>query len=147
MLTLVVLGNRLKDDGSMSDLMRERLNLALEIEVKLSPDLIILSGGVANKKAKIPEAQVMEKFLTEKGVDGKKLLQENKSLSTKQNAKFSVPLAAQRGTTQLLLCTSSEHMHRSFLNPIQLFSKQLKKYPNVTLRTCCCVEDLEILCK
>ena len=61
MLVLVVLGNRLNDDGSMSELMRERLNLTLQIEKRLAPQIIVLSGGVANKKANVAEAEVMQR--------------------------------------------------------------------------------------
>lgn len=146
MLALVVLGNRLNDDGTISELMRERLNLALQVENRLAPQIIVLSGGVANKKAKVAEAEVMKRILVQNGVALQKIVQENKSLTTKQNAQFSVPIALQKGATQILVCTSEEHMHRAYLNPVKLFSKQLKKHPDVKLFSCCCLDDLEQLC-
>ena len=146
MLVLVVLGNRLNDDGTISELMRERLNLALQVENRLAPQIIVLSGGVANKKAKVSEAEVMQRILVQNGVALQKIVQENKSLTTKQNAQFSVPIALQKGATQVLVCTSAEHMHRTYLNPIKLFAKQLKKHPEVTLLSCCCLDELEHLC-
>lgn len=146
MLVAVILGNRLNDDGSATDVLIERLNLALEIENKLHPNVFIVSGGVANPVAEKSEAQVMKTYLASHGVDAAKIFREDKSLTTKQNAKFSVPLAAKLGATHLLLCTSPEHMHRSFLNPQKLFAKQLKKYPNIVLKTCCTREEILPVC-
>ena len=143
MLVAVILGNKLNDDGSISETMRARLELALAIENTLHPAKIILSGGLANETAGRTEASAMREWLVSRGVNDEKLVQEGKSLSTKQNALFSVPIALQLSATQVLLCTTPEHMNRKFLNPIKLFSKQLRKYPNVILKTCCTREEIE----
>lgn len=142
MLVLVVLGNRLNDDGSISEIMRERLLLALAIDNAVNPQKIVLSGGVANPKAHSSEAEQMSLFLEEIGVDPSKMILEDSSLSTAQNAKFSVPIVASLGADKLLLCTSPEHMHRSFLNPKKLFAARLRKYPSVKLFTCCSESEL-----
>ena len=143
MLVAVILGNRLNDDGSISDTMEKRLELTLAIENNLRPNKIILSGGLANEAAGRKEAEAMRDWLVHCGVAEEKLVLEGKSLSTKQNAKYSVPIAVELSATQLLLCTTPEHMNRKFLNPIKLFSKQLRKYPNIILRTCCTQEEIE----
>ncbi len=144
MLVLVVLGNRLNDDGSISEIMLARLNLALQINEKLNPQKIVVSGGVANPNAGTSEAAEMQRFLTASGVDAQKIVLEDKSLTTKQNAKFSVPIVANLGATELLLCTSTEHMHRSFLNPVRLFTAQLKK-TKIKLLSCCNQAELDNL--
>ena len=133
MLVAVILGNRLNDDGSMSELMKKRLQSALKINQLFAPSKIILSGGVANPKAGVSEAEVMRNYLVSQGVQADKLVVEDKSMTTKQNAEFSVPMAANLGATQILLCTSTEHMGRSFLNPIRLFSKQLQSFDGISL--------------
>lgn len=145
MLILVVLGHRLQDDGGITPTMRARLNLALKIEEVLKPQKIILSGGTANPAAGASEAEAMRKFLISHGVAPQKLILEDNSLSTKQNAKFSVPIAANSGATRLLICTTPEHMHRSFLNPVRLFAAQLKKYPQIRLLSCCNEDEAENL--
>lgn len=145
MLVAVILGNKLNNDGSISETMRKRLKLALEIEKVLSPEKMILSGGLANVAAGSTEAAAMYEWLLKHGVSAEKLVLEDRSLSTKQNAKYSVPIAVQLGATQVLLCTTSEHMNRKFLNPIKLFSKQLRKYPNIILKTCCRQTEIEKL--
>ena len=48
MIVAVVLGNRLNDDGSITDKMRCRIELASEIHKTLLPCKMVLSGGVAN---------------------------------------------------------------------------------------------------
>lgn len=137
MLVTVVLGNRINDDGSMSNLMLKRLETTLEVYSKFSPERIILSGGVANKKVNVSEAQVMRDYLVANGIPNDVLVPEDKSLTTKQNAEFSVPIAAQLNATELLLVTSVEHMSRSYLNPIKLFRKQLSNCPNIKLSAYC----------
>ena len=133
MLVAVVLGNRLNDDGSITDTMESRLKSALKLNEKFCPDYIIVSGGVANEKAGISEAQTMRDYLVERGVPSSKIVLEDKSLTTKQNAEFSVPICVMLNASELLLCTSLEHMTRSFLNPIKLFQKELIRYPNIKL--------------
>ncbi len=133
MLIAVVLGNRINNDGSMSGIMLERLKMTIDMYKNLKPHKIILSGGAANKKVAMSEAQMMYGYLVENGIPSEVLVLENKSLTTKQNAELSVPIAVKLGATELLLCTSSEHLKRPYLNPVKLFKKQLAKYPTIKL--------------
>lgn len=137
MLVAVVLGNRINDDGTMSELMLFRLNTALKIYKRFAPSKIILSGGVANPNVGVSEAQMMRDYLIGKGVSGDTLVLEEKSLTTKQNAEFSVPIAVDLNATEILLCTSIEHMTRAYLNPVKLFLKQLARYPQIKLSAYC----------
>jgi len=111
--------------------------MALNVYKIFAIDKLIVSGGVANKKAGISEAQLMYDFLVQNGIPSESIIKEDKSLTTKQNAEFSVPLAAELGATEIILCTSSEHMKRSYLNPIKLFEKELEPYPEVLLKAYC----------
>ena len=133
MLIAVVLGNRINDDGSMSEIMRKRLETAIKVNGIFSPERIVLSGGIANKKVSMSEAQMMYGYLVEQGIPGSRLVLEDKSLTTKQNAEFSVPVAAELGASEWLLLTSAEHVSRSYLNPIKLFQKQLQSFPQIKL--------------
>lgn len=137
MLVAVVLGNRINDDGSMSALMTDRLEATLNAIEKFKPDRIILSGGAANGKVDISEAEMMFEYLTSRGVAEEKLVMEDKSMTTKQNAEFAVPIARSLGATELLLITSPEHMYRKFYNPIKLFEKELSRYSAIALNTYC----------
>ncbi len=144
MLVAVVLGHRLNNKGGCSQTMVSRLNLALAVDAALNPDKIILSGGVANPIAAKSEAQAMFDWLVSNGVDGSKLILEDKSLTTKQNARYSVPIALKLGADEIILCTTPEHMNREFLNPVRLFKSRLR-HSCVTLRTCSSVADLPIV--
>ena len=125
MLVAVVLGNRMNDDGTPSTTMLNRMQLVLQAYQKLCPDKIILSGGLANKKAGITEAQFMYDYLASRGIPADVLHKEENSLTTQQNAQFSVPMAKDMGATDIVVITSAEHMSRPFLNPLKLFQKQL----------------------
>lgn len=146
MLAAVILGNRLNDDGSPSQIMKYRMQLALEVCKRLSPQVVILSGGIANAKAGISEAEVMYGFLSGCGVPQSLLVAESKSLSTKQNAAFSLPLAQKLGADVLVVCTSPEHMYRSYLNPKKLFAKQAKG-SGISLYFCSSLSDVDSLCR
>lgn len=123
----VILGNRMNDDRTLSRRMLARLNLALKLYAEESPDFIIVSGGVANKKAGISEAQAMKDWLIKNGIPDGVIIKEDRSLSTKQNAEFTVPVLKEKNADKLILCTSREHINRKFLNPIRLFRRALQK--------------------
>lgn len=133
MHVLVVLGNRMNDDGTMTGLSVKRLNAAMRFAAAFGVDKIILSGGVANKKANRSEAAAMREYLVDNGVAEDKLIREDQSTTTEENAKYSVPIAAKLGATEITVITSNEHMSRNFLNPIKLFEKELRNYPDIKL--------------
>lgn len=133
MHVLVVLGNRMNDDGTMTELSVKRLNAAMRFAAAFGVDKIILSGGVANKKANRSEAAAMREYLLANGIAADRLVCEDKSLTTEENAEYSVPIAAKLGATEITVITSNEHMSRNFLNPIKLFEKELRNYPDIKL--------------
>ena len=130
----IVLGNRLNDDGTPSDLLKKRIELLNKANNVYDFDKIILSGGVANTKAVFSEAYVMSKMVL--SIDSSKIILEDKSLSTVQNALFSVPIALSLGADEIVVITSAEHMNRFFLNPKKIFAKQLKN-TNIKLNFYC----------
>lgn len=133
MHVLVVLGNRMNDDGTMTGLSVKRLNAAIRFAAAFGVDKIILSGGVANKKANRSEASAMREYLLANGIAADRLVCEDKSLTTEENAEYSVPIAVKLGATEITVITSNEHMSRNFLNPIKLFEKELRNYPDIKL--------------
>ena len=84
----IILGNRLNDDGSITKLMKHRLELALELEKNFDLDKIIVSGGIANKKANVSEASVMASYLIEKGISAEKIIIEDQSMSIISSGAF-----------------------------------------------------------
>lgn len=123
---LIVLGNRLNDDGSITKYQTERLEMALEIIEKYNPIKVILSGGIANPIPNISEAQAMEEYLLDKGVDKSLLIKEDKSRYTGENASFSVPIAKELGAETIIVCTSDYHLADGGYNTIRYFMNTLK---------------------
>ena len=62
MKALILLGNRMNDDGTLSAAMLERLALAEARYRKGDVDLIIVSGGLANPEAGVTEARAIRTF-------------------------------------------------------------------------------------
>lgn len=123
----VVLGNRLLDDAAPTRALKERIGLAIDFYERHSPDFVILSGGMANPKAGVSEAEAMKKML-EGYIPEDKLITESESLTTRQNALYSVPVALKLNATEITVISSPEHIDRRYLNPIRLFRKTLKKH-------------------
>jgi len=126
MKVAIVLGNMLNDDGSFSEAMKERLALTIKLNAELNPDIIILSGGNANPRAGESEAHAMYDYLVRKGLSEDKLIKEDRSLTTVQNAKYAVPIALSFSPDTIILCSSKEHIARTFLNPVRIFKRKLK---------------------
>ena len=135
-LIVIILGNRLNDDGSISKIQEERLLLALEIEEKFKPDYFILSGGLANPTAKRTEADAMYEYLVAKGLDEKKLIKEANSLSTVENALYSVPIAEKLGVKTIMVCSSAYHFGNPVYKAMETFVKETEG-KDITLMTYC----------
>lgn len=125
----VILGHRLSDDGTGSPILISRLETALFAEEKIHPDRWIVSGGTANPQAGIPEAAVMRDYLVAHGIPTDRILLEDQSRNTKENARYSIRLALKYPVGSLLLITSPEHLTRWYLNPMKLFAKEIGLRP------------------
>ena len=135
-LVAIVLGNRLNDDGSLSEIGKERLVLAKEIDELFNPDYFILSGGVANAKAKISEAEAMYNYLAQSGFNKEKLIIEKDSMTTVQNARYSVPLAKDLGAEVIMVCTSPYHFGNPIYRAMESFVSETKD-TGIALMTYC----------
>ena len=124
MKILVVLGNRMNDDGSFPDAMMDRLNKTLVVADDF--DKIVVTGGVANPMAGVAEADMMSEWLVENGIPMSKLVVENRSHTTKENAKYSAPIIKGLGAEEVTLLSSAKHIDRKVLNPVRLFKKYTK---------------------
>lgn len=89
-LCFVTLGFQLRADGTMENELVKRLELTLECATRY-PDAYILvtGGGTAPGQPHITEAGRMREWLVDKGVNPERIIVENESFSTRQNAGFS----------------------------------------------------------
>ncbi len=88
-LCLMVLGFGLNKDGSMRQELVDRLNLALECAQQYPNAFItVTGGGTASENPSATEAGVMAKWLMENGIDESRIIIEDNSKTTVENAVF-----------------------------------------------------------
>ena len=96
-LCLVTLGFQLKPDGSMRDELVERLKVTLAASQKYPKALLVVTGGgTAADNKSVTEAGRMAEWLEAQGVDPARLIVEDKSMTTAQNAVFSVGILTEK---------------------------------------------------
>lgn len=126
MKVVVTLGNRMNDDGTITSTMKKRLDLTLDLYKSFSPDKIIVSGGIANKIANVSEASKMEEYLINNGINKDIIIQENKSLTTKENAIFSCEIIDKLNADTIIICSTIEHFIDMPYNPVKFFNDCLQ---------------------
>lgn len=88
-LCIVVLGFQLNPDGTMKDELIQRLNVALRSALKYPNAYIVCTGGgTAAKNISATEAGEMAAWLEEQGIDKSRIIIEDRSLTTAQNAMY-----------------------------------------------------------
>ncbi len=126
-LALVVLGFELNDDGTMKDELIGRLNVALACSKQYKNAYVICTGGgTAKDNKKVTEAGLMGDWLTKHGLDKNRLIIENKSLTTAQNAEFSYGIVLKKypEIDSVAIISSSYHIAWGSL----LFEAEFMKY-------------------
>jgi uncharacterized SAM-binding protein YcdF (DUF218 family) len=108
---IVILGYGLKPDGTMREVLRRRVLTGLIAAQFFPQSPIIVTGG--NPKNGNTEAGQMRKMLMLHGLPDNRIIVEDKANSTVQNARFSVPLAKEAGTSGIILVTSTSHQGRA----------------------------------
>lgn len=110
-LCIVVLGFQLNPDGSMKDELIERLTVALNSAQKYSNAYIVCTGGgTAAENESASEAGEMAKWLAGKGVEQKRIIVEDHSITTAQNALFTYDiLTSLYPTVKKLAIVSSDY--------------------------------------
>ena len=88
-LCIVVLGFQLNADGTMKEELIERLNVALR-SLQECPNAYVVctGGGTAADNESAAEAGEMAKWLSEHGIEKKRIIIEDHSITTAQNAIF-----------------------------------------------------------
>jgi hypothetical protein len=107
----VVLGHEILDNGDLSRDFIDRLNLTLTAAHRYPGARIIVSGGATDTGQ--VEAQAMRAWLTERGVSPTRVLVEDRSTDTIENALFSIELTARAGIREVTVVTSAYHSARA----------------------------------
>jgi len=117
---IVVLGGAFDENISMArggvafNDAAERLTAAVELSRRYPQARLLFSGGSAALRDKpYSEAEVAGRFFERMGVDPARLILEDKSRNTFENAVFAREMAAPKPGERWLLVTSAMHMPRS----------------------------------
>ena len=106
---MVILGNWMNNDGTISATMRARLELALKAYSEFSFDYIVVTGGMANSAAGISEAEAMYNYLVNHGIDRSIIIKEDQSMSTQQNATYTMKKLEDIDFKNLVIVSTIEH--------------------------------------
>ena len=112
-LCMVVLGYQLNYDGTMRDELIGRLQVAKASAEKYPNALIVCTGGhTAYGSADATEAGNMSEWLIENGVAPERVIIEDNSLTTAQNAIFSLRILSEKypQVTKLAIISSDYHI-------------------------------------
>lgn len=114
-LCIVVLGYALKRNGDMQDELIGRLKTALACAEKYPNAYIVCTGGgTARNNDSVTEAGEMARWLRKKGIDKNRIIEEEESLSTVNNAQFTCKLLNEQypQIEHLAIVTSDYHQGR-----------------------------------
>ncbi len=112
-LCIVALGFQLNPDGTMRDELIERLTVVLNSAGKYPHALIVCTGGgTAAENESATEAGKMAEWLIENGIAEDRVIVEEKSVTTAQNAIYTVDILAERypQVKQLVIVSSDYHI-------------------------------------
>ena len=112
-LCIVVLGFQLNPDGSMKDELIHRLETALASAEKYPNAYIVCTGGgTASENETASEAGEMAKWLLAHGVEEKRVIVEDNSITTAQNALFTYDILTSLypSVTKLAIVSSDYHI-------------------------------------
>lgn len=132
---IIVLGQYLQNDGTLSLQCRERCFYAYTLYLKGEGKRFLLSGGKANPIPNVSEGQAMKKYLISLGINEEAIITEDNSRNTYENAKFSSAILKKLTYDNLILVSSSYHIYRWYFNPVRFFNWmfRLKVTPDACL--------------
>ena len=112
----IILGYRLKDDGTMTKRLMKRCELAIKYIEQFGLDKLIVSGGVANEHTNVSEARLMKDYLVKRGLDPDFIIEEDRSMTTWDNMEFSMQIAKERNydVSCVVVITTVDHYLLSY---------------------------------
>ncbi len=128
-LAIVILGNALNPDGSMRDELIDRLKTGLAC-AKQYPNawVVCTGGGTAENNKDVTEAGAMGAWLLDHGLEENRLILEDRSLSTIENAQYTLDILGRErpGVHSLAIVSSDFHVARGALlfETVSLMEKQ-----------------------
>ncbi|WP_333654286.1 YdcF family protein [Dissulfurispira sp.] len=100
--------------GAPLEDMLGRIITAVRLQKRLNVPVIVSGGAVF--KGRKAEAPIVRRFLIDLGVPDKKVIIEDKSRDTIENAKYTAAICRKLGYNKPILVTSASHMRRSVMS-------------------------------
>ncbi len=112
--TVLVLGCQVR--GTQPSLMlQRRLDAACRYLEQYPEAVCVVSGGQGSDE-NLPEGEVMEQYLLEKGIEPQRIYRETRSTNTKENFLFSAQIIEQEGLSrEIAVATDGFHQFRASL--------------------------------
>ena len=112
-LVIVALGFQLYPDGRMKEELLERLKVVKRCAEKYPNAYVVCTGGgTAAENPSATEAGVMASWLKENGISSERIIVEDKSITTAQNAMFTLDILEEQypQVTQIAIVSSDYHI-------------------------------------
>ena len=115
---IIILGSKIKADGSLTPLLQARVDKAIDFgnkqyEIAKKKIVYVPSGG-KGKDEVISEALAIKNYLISKGIKEKQIIIEDKSTSTIENMKFSKDkIDKEKANAKISFSTTNYHVFRS----------------------------------
>ncbi len=117
-LCLVVLGFQLNPDGTIREELEQRLKVALTASRQYpQASIVCTGGGTASANPDATEAGRMAEWLEANGVDPSRILVEDRSLTTAQNAVYTFDILAEQApqVNRIVIISSDYHIPTGML--------------------------------
>ncbi len=109
---MIVLGCQIRGDMVTKSL-RMRLDVAYEY-AKCNPEVIIIVSGGKGQGENTSEAEAMYRYLTQKGIEGSRIIKEEQSTNTDENMSYSAQFIESK-EDKVAIVTSNFHIFRAKL--------------------------------
>jgi len=122
---IIVLGDRPLDDTTPTVDMVYRVLKGIDLAKKFPKAILIMCGGAT--KGPTPEAQMMGLIAWVRGVDPLKIMLENKSQTTDENAKNTANIVGSKSIRQVFIITEQSRLEEA----VATFQKYGKEFKNI----------------
>ena len=115
---IIILGSKIKEDGSLTPLLQGRVDKAIEFGKKqyeaTKKKIVYVPSGGQGSDEKMAEAEAIKKYLISKGIKEDQIIIENKSKSTIENMRFSKNKIEEiNKNAKVSFATTNYHVFRS----------------------------------
>lgn len=115
---VIILGSKIRDDGSLTPILKARVDKAIEFakeqKEKEKKNIIFIASGGKGQDEVISEAEAMKAYLIKNGISKEDIVVENQSTNTMQNMRFSknkINEINEEG--KVIFATTNYHVFRS----------------------------------